>query len=206
MLVVSLKVESPFKNSPFKKSSKSKAGVGAKFDLQMTSTINERLIDQQNPMHGGDVVADFGDTLPTPSTAPPRMSSRSPSKQGYERANSVPKSAFSRSWTDTLAFPRSMTEMTSTFLDFESEEAILRKLIVEYNDVNKKGPEGDVPIPAGFADKSTFWYIVAVTIVFGGIMGVGTQAVSYFPYYSFHSSSSRLFHFLWSSSFIFFST
>ena len=171
-------MDSPFKSSPFKKSSKSKAGVGAKFDLQMTSTINERLIDQQNPMHGGNVVADFGDSLPNPSPAPPsRMSSRSPSKQGYERANSVPKSAFSRSWTDTLAFPRSMTEMTSTFLDFESEEAVLRKLIDEYNNVNKKGPEGDVPIPAGFADKVTFWYIVGVAIIFGGVMGLGIVTI-----------------------------
>ena len=168
---------SPFKHSPFKKSSK--AGVGAKFDLQMTSTINERLIDQQNPMHGG-VVADFGDSASNstpsaaPSPAPSRMNSRSPSKQGYERANSVPRSGFSRTWTDTLAFPRSMT--MNSILDFESEEAILRKLIDEYNVVNKKGPEGDVPIPAGFADKLTFWYIVGVTLLFGGFMGLGKNS------------------------------
>ena len=70
-----------------------------------------------------------------------------------------------------------MTEMTSTFLDFESEEAVLRKLIDEYNNVNKKGPEGDVPIPAGFADKVTFWYIVGVAIIFGGVMGLGIVTI-----------------------------
>merc|ERR1719353_820168 len=65
----------------------------------------------------------------------------------------------------------------NSILDFESEEAILRKLIDEYNVVNKKGPEGDVPIPAGFADKLTFWYIVGVTLLFGGFMGLGAVGV-----------------------------
>ena len=94
-----------------------KSGKLSATNLQMTSTIKERLIDQENPLHDGT----------TPSL-PRKTSTRG--KGGYERANSTrSERVFTRSWTDTLAFPRSMTEMTSTFLDFESEQAFLRKLV-----------------------------------------------------------------------------
>ena len=47
----------------------------------------------------------------------------------------------------------------------------------EYQAVAKKGPEGDVPVPAGFADKSVFWKIVGISGLFGAIMGIFAVAV-----------------------------
>jgi len=66
--------------------------------------------------------------------------------EGGTNKTSVERRAgnFSRSWTDTLAFPRSFTESALSMLDYENEEAILRKVIEEYKVVAVKGPEGDV--------------------------------------------------------------
>lgn len=85
--------------------------------------------------------------------------------------------AFSRTWTDTLAFPRAFTESALNMIDFESEEALLRKLIEDCKDVATKGPEGDVPIPEGFGRNPIFWKIALVCTLFGGIMGIAALGI-----------------------------
>lgn len=77
--------------------------------------------------------------------------------------------AFARSWTDTLAFPRAFTNMS--LIDFESEEAWTRRLIEEYAEVAKEGPEGDIPIPEGFGKTRDFWVMFVVSALFGSVVG-----------------------------------
>ena len=98
-------------------------------------------------------------------------------EQSFNEADRTRSAAFSRSWTENLAFPRMLTETAYSLLDFESEEAIMRKLIDEYKEVAVKGPEGDIPIPEGFGTKSIFWKISGMSIIFGFIMGVAAIGV-----------------------------
>ena len=91
------------------------------------------------------------------------------SENGYNRKASYP--AFGRSWTDTLAFPRTFTESAMSLIDFDSEEAWTKKIIEKYAEVATSGPEGDIPIPEGFGRKKDFWIMFVMSAVFGSILG-----------------------------------
>lgn len=84
---------------------------------------------------------------------------------------------FSRTWTDTLAFPRSFTETALSMLDYENEEAVLRKVVDDYKNVAAKGPEGDVPIPEGFGGRLMFWKVVTISCCIAAFMGVAAVGV-----------------------------
>ncbi len=75
---------------------------------------------------------------------------------------------FSRTWTETLAFPRMFTHN----FDFANEENWAKMLLEEYQQANNKGPEGDIPIPEGFGKNKQFRINVILTIAFGLILGV----------------------------------
>ena len=97
----------------------------------------------------------------------------------YNRKTETGNPRFARSWTDTLAFPRAFTEVAFSLIDFESEEAWTKRLLDEYHEVFKDGPEGDIPIPEGFGRTRDFWVLFILSGVFGIIVGfVGLIALN----------------------------
>ena len=42
---------------------------------------------------------------------------------------------------------------------------------------DKKGPEGDIPIPEGFGRTKEFWFKVFLALIFGVVIGLASIAV-----------------------------
>lgn len=57
-----------------------------------------------------------------------------------------------------------------------NEEAWTKRLLESYNEINKEGNEGDIPIPAAFASVAEFWktfFMAAATSTLIGLVSLG---------------------------------
>ena len=88
-------------------------------------------------------------------------------QKNYDRSTT-----FSRLETFTRAFTFDRTLTQAIGLDFESDEAWTKKLLVEYVEVQKQGNEGDIPIPTPFGSNREFWRMMLFSGAFGCIIGV----------------------------------
>lgn len=79
------------------------------------------------------------------------------------------KTTFNRMWTEQFGLSRTFTALG---LDMDDEDAWTRRLYDEYGGSLKKGAEGDIPAPAGFANESEFWRVLFLSGFFGIIMGL----------------------------------
>lgn len=97
------------------------------------------------------------------------MASKFPRNDTSEAFGFSRKSTFGRTWTENIAFPRAFTAALG--IDMDNEDAWTRRLMDEYGENLKKGVEGDVPLPAGFAGESAFWRALFWSATFGVVMG-----------------------------------
>ena len=97
------------------------------------------------------------------------MSAQKIPRQDTNNEGFTRKSTFARTWTENLAFPRAFTQAIG--IDMDNEDAWARKLMDEYGNNLKKGVEGDIPAPAGFAGESNFWRAMFWSAIFGVVMG-----------------------------------
>jgi len=86
-------------------------------------------------------------------------------------------------FTRELTFTRGLTDALG--LDFNADEAWTKQLIDNYIYGEEHGRDGDVPLPAAFAQDSGFWKTMFLSGVIGCIMGLaGTgfmNVVDYVP-------------------------
>ena len=73
---------------------------------------------------------------------------------------------FTRETTFTFAFAETLG------LNFDDDQAWTNRLITEYIKVEDNSREGDVPLPAAFAQERRFWKVMLIVGVIGCVMGL----------------------------------
>lgn len=82
------------------------------------------------------------------------------------------RGTFARAWTQTVGFGNLARGITEGWQkNYDSEDAWTRRLMEEVHVVSKKGTEGDIPAPDGFAKEASFWRILGMSAFFGAILG-----------------------------------
>jgi hypothetical protein len=94
------------------------------------------------------------------------------------------KSTFNRTFTTDGGLTRTFTEQVMK--SFDPDEQYTRSIITEYIKMSEKGNEGDIPLPAGFANKPEFWKLMFIAGSFGAVMAfVGIAFITFTDNVSF---------------------